>query len=236
MHVEVIELARIIGYKTGQCPTYNRATTRKQEHSLQKGLDKLRSAITTKWASYKKPPKDLPRGIRKIQEDNDYGTCLEVTLENGQPHFKEITDEIEQQRRRVGKNLMFSNKTAADTGYLIDTYKSRNTIDGDFRVLKDETLIRFRPIRHWTDTKISTHAFCCVVGFTLMRVMQWRPSTTGYKMSSKLLQDELSDIKEVIMVYNSTNAKRKITERSAVQEKLWTAFRLEEIEMQLLLH
>ena len=58
----------------------------------------------------------------------------------------------------------------------------------------------------------------------------------GYKMSSKLLQDELSDIKEVIMVYNSTNAKRKITERSAVQEKLWTAFRLEEIEMQLLLH
>ena len=133
MHVEVIELARIIGYKTGQCPTYNRATTRKQEHSLQKGLDKLRSAITTKWASYKKPPKDLPRGIRKIQEDNDYGTRLEVTLENGQPHFKEITDEIEQQRRRVGKNLMFLKQNSCRYGYLIDTYKSRNTIDGDFR-------------------------------------------------------------------------------------------------------
>lgn len=131
---------------------------------------------------------------------------------------------------------MFSNKTDAYTGYLIDTYKSRNTIEDDFRVLKDETLIRFRTIRHWTDTKIRAHAFCCVVGLTLMRVMQWKASTAGYKMSPNLLRDELSDIKEVIMVYDSTTAKRKITERSAVQEILWTAFRLEAIEKQLLLH
>jgi hypothetical protein len=36
-------------------------------------------------------------------------------------------------------------------------------IENDFHLLKDVTLIRFRPIRHWTDSKIRAFAFCCVV-------------------------------------------------------------------------
>jgi len=40
-------------------------------------------------------------------------------------------------------------------------------------------------------------------------------------MSTTVLKDELIDIQEVIMIYSSTDAERKITERSAVQKKLW---------------
>ena len=58
----------------------------------------------------------------------------------------------------------------------------------------------------------------------------------GYKMSTNVLKDELTDIQEVIMVYSPTDAERKITERSAVQEKLWKIFELEKIEKQLSLH
>ena len=38
------------------------------------------------------------------------------------------------------------------------------------------------------------------------------------------------------MVYSSTDAERKITERSAVQKKLWKIFELGKIENQLSLH
>ncbi|MBW2741556.1 MAG: hypothetical protein JRE64_22550 [Deltaproteobacteria bacterium] len=38
------------------------------------------------------------------------------------------------------------------------------------------------------------------------------------------------------MVYSPTDAERKITERSAVQEKLWKIFELEKIEKQLSPH
>ncbi len=38
------------------------------------------------------------------------------------------------------------------------------------------------------------------------------------------------------MIYSPTDAERKITERSAVQEKLWKIFELEKIEKQLSLH
>ena len=58
----------------------------------------------------------------------------------------------------------------------------------------------------------------------------------GYKMSTTVLKDELIDIQEIVMVYSSTDAERKITERSAVQKKLWKIFELEKIENQLSLH
>jgi len=51
--------------------------------------------------------------------------------------------------------------------------------------------------------------------------MQWLAEQEGYKMSTTVLKDELIDIQEVIMIYSSTDAERKITERSAVQKKLW---------------
>lgn len=55
-------------------------------------------------------------------------------------------------------------------------------------------------------------------------------------MSTTVLKDELTDIREVIMVYSPTDAERKITEKSAVQEKLWKIFKLEKIEKHLSLH
>ncbi|MDL1964328.1 MAG: hypothetical protein LWW98_08365, partial [Deltaproteobacteria bacterium] len=86
------------------------------------------------------------------------------------------------------------------------------------------------------DSKIRAFAFCCVVSMILIRVMQWMTEQGGYKMSTTVLKDELTDIQEVIMVYSPTDAERKITERSAVQEKLWKIFELEKIEKQLSLH
>ena len=58
----------------------------------------------------------------------------------------------------------------------------------------------------------------------------------GYKMSTTVLKNELTDIQEVIMVYSSTDVEHKITERSAVQKKLWKSFELGKTENQLSLH
>ena len=49
-------------------------------------------------------------------------------------------------------------------------------------------------------------------------------------MSTIVLKEELTDLQEVIMVYTPGYAERKITERSAVQKKLWEIFKLEKLE------
>jgi len=216
--------------------TFSAVRKRKQKHSLRRGIEKLKNEITKKWKSYKKTPKSITPGIDTMVEKSRYGTCIKISMVKGKPYFEEDIKEIKKREQRFGKNLVFSNMLEAETGYLIDTYNEKNIIENDFHLLKDVTLIRFRPIRHWTDSKIRAFAFCCVVSMTLIRVMQWMTEQKGYKMSTTVLKDELTDIQEVIMVYGPTDAERKITERSAVQEKLWKIFELGKIEKQLSLH
>jgi transposase len=125
---------------------------------------------------------------------------------------------------------------AAETGYLIDTYHQRNVIENDFQLLKDQTIIRLRPVRHWTDTEIRAYAFCCVVAMTLIRVMQWKAQRAGYSLSLHVLKEDLSDIKEVAIAYSTTDVRKKITERSTVQGKLWEVLNLGDVERRLCLH
>lgn len=216
--------------------TFNAATKRKKEHSLKRGIEKLKGEILKKWKSYKKTPKDITAGIKTMLKENNYGLCLKISVCDGQLHFDEDEKEIANRKRRFGKSLVFSNMLTAEAGYLIDTYNYKSVIEDDFHLLKDSAIIRFRPIRHWTDSKIRAYAFCCVVSMMLVKVMQWMTEQAGYKMSPNVLKDELTDLQEVVMVYSATEAERKITERSTVQDKLWKTFKLGEIEKMLLLH
>lgn len=216
--------------------TFSAARKRKQEHTLKRGIEKLQYDIIKKWDNYKKAPKKITSGINTMLKKNRYGKCIKLSVMNKKPFFTEKKEEINARKKRFGKSLVFSNILDAETGYLIDTYNEKNIIENDFHVLKDVTLIRFRPIRHWTDSKIRAFAFCCVVSMTLIRIMQWMTAQEGYTMSTNVLKEELTDIQEVIMVYSPGDAERKITERSAVQKKLWEIFKLGKIEKQLSLH
>jgi transposase len=215
--------------------TFNPATKRKQQHSLKRGIEKLKQDITKKWNSYKKTPGAITQGIKTMKKNSGYGNCLELSVKDNQPYFRQNDQEIKKREKRFGKNLIFSNMVNAETGFLIDTYIEKNIIESDFQLLKDTTIIRFRPIRHWTDSKIRAYAFCCVISMTLLRVMQWMAEKAGYKMSANMLKEELTDIKEVIMVYSMKEAERKISQLSSVQKKLWDIFQLEETKKIMLL-
>jgi transposase len=216
--------------------TFNPALKRKQEHTLTRGIEKLKQEICQKWDGYKKTPTQIPPGMRTLQKKSAYGRCLHVSVCDGKPYFTENAPEIGRRKKRFGKNLIFSNMMGAETGYLIDTYHAKQIIEDDFHLLKDPMLIRFRPIRHWTDSKIRAYAFCCIMSMLLMRVMQWKTEQAGYPMSPAVLKDELTDLQEVVMVYSPSVAERRITERSAVQHKLWKIFHLEEIQQKISLH
>jgi len=216
--------------------TFNPATKRKQEHSLARGIERLKTDILERWSTYKRKPTAIPRGLLSIHKKSDYGRFVEIFAADGEIRFEDKTQEIEARKKRFGKSLIFSNMLEAETGYLIEAYHQRNTIENDFQLLKDQAIIRFRPIRHWTDSKIRAYAFCCVIALTLMRVMQWKAQQNGYKMSPALLKEELSDIRSVLMVYDSHQARRQIADTSAVQKKLWDIFKLGEVEKLMLQH
>lgn len=135
----------------------------------------------------------------------------------------------EQAKQRFGKNLLFTDNPKADAGWVIANYQGKYKIEDSFKLMKGTDLIRFRPIRHFTDTKICAFAFCCVLSLMLIKVLELVCSRSGLQMSPTLIKEELTDIKAVTLIYGPKDVEMEITRRSAVQQKLWDLLRLGEV-------
>jgi len=227
----------VMGIKCLLVMTYNPALARRQERTLRTSVEKLKRAVREKIAGYKRPPKKVPRGALSILEKSRCGKYLRIVeIKDGKAVFEDTLDAWAERRKRFGKNLLFTTRTMADEGWVIEQYRQKDKIEQDFELLKNPELIRFRPVRHWTDTKIRAFGFCCVMSLVLLRVMLMKCEQAGIRMSAPVLKQELADLKEVIMVYSPDNAARKISRRGAVQDHLWKLFDLETLEKQVNLH
>ncbi len=212
--------------------TYSSKLARKQEHTLQNGINKLKRDILDAWNSYKRRPKTVPKKILRMIEERRFGKYITVTYEKDQLIFAE-TEAIDAKRKRHGKNLLFCSDDKAESGWIITQYLSKEKVENDFKILKDPELIRWRPGRHWTDTKIRAFGFCCVMALVLIQVMLQKVDRAGLRMSAAVLKEELTDLKEILMIYDDKNADMKVSRRSSIQQRLWNLFDLGSIERHL---
>jgi transposase len=217
--------------------TYNPVLACKQEHTLRAGVEKLKKAVREQIASLKRPPKGVPKSVESMLKESRYGKFLTVVaVENGSLVFDEPREPWDEKKLRFGKNLLFTDRTDAREEWVIEQYRQKETIEKSFEMLKSPDLIRFRPIRHWTDTKIRALGFCCVMSLVLIRIMLRKCEEADLKMSAAVLKQELDDLKEVVMIYSPRKAERKITRRSTVQAGLWELFDLDTAERHLTIH
>lgn len=214
--------------------TYRPALARKQTHTHYAGLVELTNAVQDKFDAYKERPQEgIPAGIKSMLKESRYGKFLELQVHNGRLGFALKQSEFEQAKQRFGKNLLFTDNPSADPTWVIANYQGKYKIEDSFKLVKGADLIRFRPIRHFTDTKICAFAFCCVVALMLMKVIELLCAQSDLHMSPTLLKEELTDIKAVTLIYGPKDADTEITGRSTVQQKLWDLLRLGEVAEQI---
>ncbi len=90
---------------------------RRQERTLNTSVEKLKLAVREKIDGYKRVPKRVPRGVLSILESSCYGKYLRVTeIKNGKSVFEENHEAWAENKKRFGKNLLFTNRTTADEG------------------------------------------------------------------------------------------------------------------------
>jgi transposase len=212
--------------------TYNPKLARKQEWTLHNGMEKLKRDIVTAWNSYKRRPTKVPKKILRMIENSRFGKYITAAYKKGRLVFAE-TEAIDTQRKRWGKNLLFCSDPKAESHWIITQYLGKERIENDFKLLKDPELIRWRPSRHWTDTKIRAFGFCCVMALVLIQVMLQKVDQAGLRMSAAVLKEELTDLKEILMIHDENNASMKISQRSSIQQRLWDLFDLGSIERHL---
>ena len=222
----------VMGIQCAIVVTYSAKLARKQRLTLENNIEKLKQQVRDKWAEYKRRPTSVRPGINSILKNSRYGKYISVGCENGVPVFQ-YTNEFENKAEFFGKNILFSSEENAESSWIISQYHSKYKIEDAFKLLKDPDLIRWRPSRHWTDTKIRAFGFCCIMSLVVIKVMEYKAAKAGMRMSPAVLKEELSDLKEIVMVYDENTAQTQISRRSSIQKKLWQLFDLGSIEEKL---
>jgi len=210
--------------------TYNDKLYRKQQNSLNGSIEKLKNNVKKKWSEYKRTPKRIPKGIKNILSDSYYGKYIGVRCRKGKPVFFDKKENIDKKKKTFGKTLLFASNTKEKSCNIIDLYHSKDKVEDGIKLLKNPHLISWQPMRHWTDSKIRAFAFCNVMALMIIRIMEYKATIEGLKMSPEVLKLELKDLKEVILIYDEKTARKKVTHKSTVQKQLWKIFKLCDIK------
>lgn len=110
------------------------------------------------------------------------------------------------QRTVLGKRILFTDNHDWSTAEIILAYRSQHHVEATFRQIKEPACLSWRPVHHWTDSKIRVHSCCCVLALTLLNLLHRQAWQAGIEISSRRLREELAGIQEVIHLYPSSAA------------------------------
>jgi transposase len=135
-------------------------------------------------------------------------------------------------RTRLGKRILCTDNHDWSTEEIILGSRAQSHVEDAFKQMKDPHWVSFSPAFHWTDQKLRVHAFYCVLALTLSSLLQRKAAQAGIKLTIPALFEELTEIKEVINLYQSQptltrgrlRADYVLSERSPLQEKLCKVF------------
>lgn len=208
--------------------TFNAKLKKRQERRLKKklklGEKQIQEAISKH--GKKKSKKDLQSLLDRIRRANGLGKILRADV-GGRKSKTFVVErkqkELRLRRKALGKTLFFSTNPHLTAEELVGRYRARDRVEKTFQLARDESGVPFRPIRHWTDSKIRVSIFSCVIALLLWRLIILKLRRAGMPFTNSLLRMELAGIREVVLQYSVTEVDHRLTEYSDVQGNILSA-------------
>ncbi|MBM3301784.1 MAG: hypothetical protein FJY85_17765 [Deltaproteobacteria bacterium] len=132
-------------------------------------------------------------------------------------------------KKRFGKTFIFTDRTDLTALEVAQAYTDRNEVERLFGEMNDPLSVPFRPVRHWTDQKIAVHAFICILGRLLLKLLQLKLKEQGTALSLEIIKDELASVKLGLWVTRSGKLFKIVSERSKLQEKMFGILSLQNV-------
>jgi transposase len=102
----------------------------------------------------------------------------------------------------LGKTILFTDHGEDwSDEQIVLAYRAQHHVEADFRRLKNPYYLSFRPTFHWTDQKLRVHAFYCVLALMILNLLRRQLAQAGMALSIVEMMDQLTDIKEVTLLY-----------------------------------
>ncbi len=119
--------------------------------------------------------------------------------------YRALTEE------RFGLRIVMTDRDDLPTADLIMAYRGQSRAERSFREMKDPEGCSLRPQYHWTDQKLKVHAFCCVVGYLLLKLLERRARHGGLPFRSpRSLLRALQAIREVTLIEPAAKGRPRV--------------------------
>jgi transposase len=121
--------------------------------------------------------------------------------------------DLEEYRRLLqhyfGLRVLITDRSEWTTAQIVEAYRGQSRVEAAFRDLKDPGMLSTRPQFHWTDQKLHVHAFMCVTGYLLLRLLWWRARrAAGFTGGARNLLAQLARIRRCRIVEHTGRAGR----------------------------
>lgn len=190
---------------------YNPKTARKQEYAFSEKLAQMREellgmrALVREGAPHWRDPRKVIERYARLCErlhlpTHLYEVSLERTSEGLAMEFKKNQHATESRRRLFGKNMIITDNTDWTTEEIIEASLARWEVEEAFRLSKDEGLVGVQPIRHFTDSKIRCHLFCCVAALTYLKRLEKKLAEAGVKRTAKAVMEDMRHLHSVLSI------------------------------------
>jgi transposase len=129
---------------------------------------------------------------------------VEIVQEQGRWRLATWVDADEYRRlteERFGLRIVMTDREDLSTAEIILAYRGQSRAERAFREMKDPETCSLRPQYHWTDQKLQVHAFCCVLAFLLLKLLERQARQAGLPVRSpRALLRALEAIREVVVL------------------------------------
>lgn len=216
--------------------TYHPATARKQEHvflgkleEIREELLEMRTKVRDGAPHWNKPDAIQERYLRlceRLHISSEFYTLefagSRKTLSMG---FRKNQYRVDRKLQSLGKNIHITDNTDWTTAEIVGASLGRWEIEDRFRQSKDDAHVGALPIRHWTDSKIRCHLFCCVAAMTYLRMIELRLEKAGVKRTANDVMDEMRRLHSVLtLTKGARSPRRQLETPTKTQAKVLSAF------------
>lgn len=156
-----------------------------------------------------------------IMEHNDLPS---LTYNLNDKAWSELSDTY------LGKNIIITDNHDWSTEDIILAYRSQYIIEHTFKHMKDREIGSWWPMFHWTDQMIRVHGLYCSLSLLLRALIMKKVHEAGIAISMNKLHERLSNMREVINVFNKRKNKSStqsvVSRVDEVQEQLFKVFEM----------
>jgi len=171
---------------------HDRLVRRRRLQQARDGLGRLQAQVA---AGRLSQPRTITERATRLLGRAQATKFFNWILREGRFEFQLDREVYRAQRRLDGMYVLVSNAPELSTDELVAAYRQLHRVEEAFRVLK--SLVKLRPIYHWTARRVEAHLAICVLAYLLATRLEHHLAQAGLDLTAAQALQQLEEVRAV---------------------------------------